>query len=271
MKKTLVSAVLLAALALTACNADKPAETSAPAETTTAQAVETEATEESKDTEATEATDATEATEDSVNRAGYDKYKAVTDSVKEMVDTKEPTSFQEISDPTGLLEVINVAEDASSILKYALADIDKDGTDELFIIKDMEHQVAEGSYHEINILNVFTLDADGKPVPVTSGWERNRLQYLKDGSFFRSGSAGAEQIVLEFQKYDPEKKVVYSVECYYTNGQKDADGTLIMFKAKDPAAPAFDGSDEEVGPYEEFQIADDIYVFEDAVSFSDFY
>lgn len=276
MKKTLVSTVLVAALALTACNADKPAETSATdatTTTTTTQATEASSSE-SKDTEASKDSEESKESKESkadAGKTGFDKYKDITDKIKTLADTKEVGDYADFADPSGIIEAAQLTEDPYSVLKYELIDIDKDGTEELFVISDVEEKVENGSYHIISVLSIFTLDSDGKIVPVTAGWARNRLQYMKDGTFYRTGSGGAGTTVIEFQKYNPEKKTVESTECYYTTGEKDADGNLIMYKAKNPATPSFDGSDENVGPYEEFQIADDIYEFDKAVSFNDFY
>ncbi|MBO4579817.1 MAG: hypothetical protein J5715_06665 [Clostridiales bacterium] len=274
MKKTVISAVLLAAIALSGCNAATPAETSAPAESTTT--VASESSEESKDTEATGSSEDTSASEESKapdgnNVAGYGKYKAVTDAVKPIVDSQDFSAFEEYGDPTGIMEVACQSENPYKELKYALVDLDKDGTEELFIVQDIPHEADGVTMHEISVLSIFTIDDKGEFVNATSGWARNRLQYLKDGSFYRRGSASADTVVVEFQKYDPEKKLVLSTECYYTTGETDADGNTIMYKAKNPSAPAFDGSDENVGAYEEFQLADDIVTFDDGVFFDNFY
>ncbi|MBP5654741.1 MAG: hypothetical protein J6X33_04450 [Clostridiales bacterium] len=265
MKKTLVSAVLLAAIALTACNADTPAATSATEESTTE--TTTAAVETSESSEATEESKDTEAPADD----GFAKYKDITDAIKTIVDTKDVGGFGDYGECVGILETAQLSEDPMAALKYELIDIDNNGTDELFVISDEETKVENGSYHTIFVLGVYTVDGDGKIIPVTAGWARNRLQYMKDGTFYRTGSGSANTVVVEFQKYFPDKNTVESYECYYTTGETDSDGNMIMYKAKDPAAPAFDGSDENVGPYEEFQIADDIYTFDNAVSFADFY
>ena len=275
MKKTVISAVLLASIALAGCSTGTPAETTAPAETTTTAA--TQASEESKDTEATEASEDTSASEeskapDSNVDAKYDQYKNVTDWIKAMYDTKQPADPVEMGDFTGILEAVNIDENPQDVLRYALLDIDNDGQEELFVLSDVRNTDAEGMViHDINILAVFTRNGDNDFSCITSGWARNRLLLLKDGQFYRRGSSSSDTVVIEFQKYDPAKQIVTSTECYYTNGLKDSDGTPIMFKAKDPAAPAFDDSDENVGPYEEFQLADDIVNFDDSISFADFY
>ena len=272
MKKQLISMALLAAVALTGCNASTPAETSA-TEAPTTTTTTTAATSESSDTSASsESKESEESLENQpLTDSRYDKYKEVMDAVKVLVDTQDFSAIEKYGDPTGIMEVACQSKDPYAELKYALVDLDKDGTEELFIVQDIPHEAGDTTLHEISVLSIYTVDDKGAFTNVTSGWQRNRLQYLKDGTFYRRGTGSADTFVIEFQKYDPEKKLVVSTECYYTTGETDKDGTMIMYKAKNPSTPSFDGSDENVGPYEEFQIADDIVIFEDGVYFKDFY
>jgi len=286
-KKFLISSVLIASMALAGCNTAAPAETSATDSSASETTAETTAESTEASTDATEATDATSdtsasedtsATEDSKSQAdsGFAKYEEVTKLIKEYIDAdaEDPDSklFTIGCDPTGMVEQIK--EGKANDLRYALYDVDKDGTEELFVLKFEYYgdENAENREHSSEVLDVFTIGSDGNPVGVTAGWTRNRLQFLKDGRFYRVGSANAVTIIMEYQEMDPATKQVTSKETYFTDGTRDDEGNLVLFQAKDPTMPAFNqGTDENVGAYEEPQIADDIYKFDDSISFGDFY
>ena len=74
---------------------------------------------------------------------------------------------------------------------YILYDMDKDGTDELFI---GEEKTEQGDAY-VNVYGVVTI-ADGKYKVIAAGWERSELVYLGSTNFYESGSSGATKIEL---------------------------------------------------------------------------
>lgn len=280
-KKTLVSAVLLAALVLGGCNAQAQDPTKASEDNTTAATSESAETSAFEDTKASEDATASESSEEtsSAQDPKFDKYKELTDIIKDFIEANEGTDdlddsskIYDLLDPTGLMEQIKTGEAYN--MRYAFYDVDGDGTDELFVIKDFVYSSGsiEEAIHDTSVLAVFSIGNDGSYVGITSGWERNRLQFMKDGRFYRTGAADANTIVMEYQEMDPITKKVESKETYFTDGTRDSDGNLVLFQAKNPAMPAFGrGTDENVGIYLEPQIADDIYQFTESVSLEDYY
>lgn len=101
---------------------------------------------------------------------------------------------------------------------YILYDMDKDGTDELFI---GEEKTEQGDAY-VNVYGVVTI-ADGKYKVIAAGWERSELVYLGSTNFYESGSSGADLHGASIYKYNSEKKsldIVCNIE-YETKG----DGT----------------------------------------------
>lgn len=93
---------------------------------------------------------------------------------------------------------------------YILYDMDKDGTDELFI----GEQVDDQGEQKINLFGVVTI-ADGKYKVIAAGWERCELNYLGGINFFDSGSSGASFSGASLYKYNSQTKnldIIYNIE-----------------------------------------------------------
>lgn len=93
---------------------------------------------------------------------------------------------------------------------YILYDMDKDGTDELFI----GEEVTDQSEPRINILGVVTV-ADGKYKIVAAGGERSELSYLGGTNFYETGSGGASLHAASLYTYNASKKsldLLYTIE-----------------------------------------------------------
>ena len=287
-KNIAISAVLAAALILGGCSAAEPAkETTLSEETTTAKETaesSEDVTEDDGETEETKQTDTSEASEESKETSSskdlrFIRYTELTSLIKTFIDANVPDgtgeevpAIYEICDPTGLYE--NAKEGLSDNLSYALHDIDGDGIEELFVIYDIVYSNGsiDDAVHDTEVLAVFTVDNEGNYTGIASGWVRNRLQFLKDGRFYRYGMGAADTIVIEYQEYVPDSKKVVSTETYFTDGTRDTDGELVMFKAKDPQLPAFGlGTDENMGPFEEPDIAGDLFQFDNVIAFSEYY
>lgn len=86
---------------------------------------------------------------------------------------------------------------------YILYDMDKDGTDELFI----GEEVSDQGEQRINVLGVVTV-ADGKYTVVAAGWERSELTYLGGTGFYETGSSGASLHVASLYTYNSSKKAL---------------------------------------------------------------
>ena len=86
---------------------------------------------------------------------------------------------------------------------YILYDMDKDGTEELFI----GEEVADQGEKRINVLGVVTV-ADGKYTIVAAGWERSELTYLGGTNFYETGSSGASFHGESLYKYNAGKKAL---------------------------------------------------------------
>ena len=128
---------------------------------------------------------------------------------------------------------------------YVLYDMDKDGTDELFI----GGEVTDQSEPRINVYGVVTVE-DGKYTIIAAGWERSELTYLGGTSFYEAGSSGANLHGASLYTYNSSKKaldLIYSIE-YET--KEDGTTSIELFegengKVKSNVASAKDKEAEE--------------------------
>lgn len=114
---------------------------------------------------------------------------------------------------------------------YVLYDMDKDGTDELFIgekVKDQDET-------RINVFGVVTY-VNGKYKILAAGWERSELTYLGGTSFYETGSSGASFHGASLYNYNGSKKSM-DIICTIEYETKDDGTTEIEF---------FDGEDGKI-------------------------
>lgn len=111
---------------------------------------------------------------------------------------------------------------------YILYDMDKDGTDELFI---GEEKTEQGDPY-VNVYGVVTV-TDGKYQVIAAGWERSELVYLGGTSFYETGSSGADNHGASIYKYNSAKKsldIICNIE--YEN-KSDGTSKIELFEGED--------------------------------------
>ena len=201
-------------------------------------------------TEATEAPATTPAaTEDTDAVSAGNPYEGFIDGFKKAVN-----------DPQGAwyygpdVDPASVSDDAVGIpttsiwdgsFSYILYDMDKDGTDELFI----GEEVADQGDVRINVYGVVTVE-DGKYTIIAAGWERSELTYLGGTSFYEAGSSGANLHGASLYTYNSSKKALDLI-CTIEYETKEDGKTSIEFfegengKVKSNVASAKDKEAEE--------------------------
>lgn len=132
---------------------------------------------------------------------------------------------------TGVLDAFSYIEpaDAPARFGYAIMDISGDDVPELLIgiIEKTEDGVSWGS----EILAAYTL-VDGQPKLSFEGWARNRHYYIGKGSFYVSGSSGADQSVFGEYMISPDGTELICIDFCFTDQQGANLGQLSI----DPAA-----------------------------------
>lgn len=110
---------------------------------------------------------------------------------------------------------------------YILFDMDKDGTDELFI----GEEVSDQNEPRINILGVVTV-SDGKYKIVAAGWERSELTYLGGTSFYETGSSGASFHAASLYNYNGSKKALDLICTIEYETKEDNTSTIEFFEGE---------------------------------------
>ncbi len=132
---------------------------------------------------------------------------------------------------TGVLEAFSNIEpaDALAAFGYAIMDISGDDVPELLIgiIEKTEDGASWGS----EILAAYTL-IEGQPKLSFEGWARNRHFYIGKGSFYVSGSSGADQSVFGEYMISPDGTELICIDFCFTDQQGANLGQLSI----DPAA-----------------------------------
>ena len=183
-------------------------------------------------TEATEAPATTSETPaDDASATTGNPYEGFIDGFKKAVNEKQGAWYygpdvdsSSVSDDTSGIPATEILGDSFS---YILYDMDKDGTDELFI----GGEVTDQGEPRINIFGVVTV-ADGKYKIIASGWERSELTYLGGTSFYEAGSSGANLHGASLYTYNSSKKsldLICSIE-YET--KEDSTTSIELFEGE---------------------------------------
>ena len=188
-------------------------------------------------------------TEDTAPASTGNPYEAFIDGFKNAVNEQQGAWYYgpdvdpaSVSDDSVGIPATGILGDSFS---YILYDMDKDGTDELFI----GGEVTDQSEPRINVYGVVTVE-DGKYTIIAAGWERSELTYLGGTSFYEAGSSGANLHGASLYTYNSSKKaldLIYSIE-YET--KEDGKTSIELFegengKVKSNVASAKDKEAEE--------------------------
>lgn len=274
-KKELVAGILMASVLLAGCGSSSDDETTA-AETSGDEIVETDDV-----TEPVESTDDTEPSEtepaEPVVSATFPEYSELINMFNEYLAKMElpedqrpedVTDFEALCGVAGIQEVLG-DENAYDEIKFATADIDGDGSEEFFIIADLEAEDSDRPY----ILTGYYLTENGELKGLASGWARSRLYYLANGEFLRIGSGSAEITTIEPEvaHFDGFYLSLGITHEYYTNGNVDADGDIILYEAADKWNPDYESTEIVWGKFDDYDTTPDLYQFDNIMSLNEYY
>ncbi|MBQ1894089.1 MAG: hypothetical protein II167_00165 [Clostridiales bacterium] len=281
-KSRLMCTILAASMLLAGCGSSSDDETTA-AETTGDEVVETDGTDEVDATDGTDGTDEadpsdpTEPAIQPVESVTFPEYSELINMFNEYLAKMElpedqrpedVTDFEALCGVAGIQEVLG-DENAYDEIKLATADIDGNGTQEFFIIADLEAEDSDRPY----ILTGYYLTENGELKGLASGWARSRLYYLANGEFLRIGSDSAEITTIEPEvaHFDGFYLSLGITHEYYTNGNVDADGDIILYEAADKWNPDYESTEIVWGKFDDYDTTPDLYQFDNIMSLNEYY
>lgn len=136
-------------------------------------------------------------------------YKSVLDSAYDIVSG---TNIDVVADDDtmGLIESsAGNATEALANIGYCILDIDEDGTSELLIV--------DNSDGDNRILDIYSLDENGKTLFLAGGWARNKFYLNGKNNIVNIGSGGADSTVYMTYQVGEASINLVPTECYFTD------------------------------------------------------
>lgn len=178
----------------------------------------------------------------------------------------ELTELERLGAVIGIAEVLD-DENAYDELSFAAADINDDGIEEFFIM------VNDSEDDRPYIAVMYTHREDGSLYTSCAGWQDSRLYYQADGDFLRISREGDDIITIEPEVaddcYGPVGLGITYL--YYTNGNVDGNGDLILYQSTDKWNPDYGSTEVVWGRYADYPTEPELYVFSNEITFADYF